>query len=160
MRLARTIGADVPVCLINRLAFMQGIGDRVKSLGLAARIPAVLVNPRTPLSTASVFAELAAPHLKSPAEDESPPQFENAQELIGWVAKGRNDLEAPALRLAPIIDGVRTALLAQPGCQVARLSGSGPTCFGIFETAPGAATAAEVIAREQPNWWVRATALS
>lgn len=159
LTIAQSLGADVPVCLTNRLSFLRGLGERVDCLTMAVRLPAVLVNPATPLATARVFAGLAAQPLPESWRTSSPPLFRNLPEIMSWVMAGRNDLEAPALRLAPIIGRVRAALQSCHGCHFARLSGSGPTCFGLFETAGQAENAAGVIAREQPGWWVRATTL-
>ena len=78
------------------------------------------------------------------------------QDLLDWLACQRNDLEAPARRVAPVIDEVLGALAAQPGCRVARMSGSGATCLGLFEKAGAARDAAARLARRTPGWWVRA----
>jgi 4-diphosphocytidyl-2-C-methyl-D-erythritol kinase len=158
--LARTLGADVPVCLVGRLAVMRGMGERITPLALKARLPAVLVNPRLPLPTAAVFADLAAPTYQPLDADTLVPAFAGVQDLLDWVRAGRNDLEASALRLVPTVGRVRAALQSQPGCQVARLSGSGPTCFGLFDSPVAADLAAADIRRTEPDWWVEATELS
>lgn len=158
--LARQLGADVPVCLANCLAFVRGVGEQIDPIDIQVVLPAVLVNPGVTLSTASVFADLAAPPLQPEADDAATPEFRDASHLLDWVSAGRNDLEAPALRLAPAVGRVRAALLASPGCRLTRLSGSGPTCFGLFETDMLAQAGASSIAHAHPDWWVRATVLS
>ena len=160
MRLAQGLGADVPVCLVNRLAFMQGIGERVTALALAVNLPTVLVNPAVPLSTARVFETLAASALPADYINAPVPLLVTQANVLDWAAKRGNDLEAAALRLAPIIADVQAALRAHPGCHLARLSGSGPTCFGLFETTAAAEAAADAITLRHPDWWVRATSLS
>ena len=159
LALARQLGADVPVCFIGKLAVMRGLGERIDAVNFNVALPAVLVNPGTPLATARVFGDLAAQPLSGNAQLAGIPEFGDTASLLAWILAGRNDLEAPALRLAPSVGRVRAALQAQPDCRVARLSGSGPTCFGLFETPQAARAAAEAIAREQPDWWVQATAL-
>ena len=157
LALARGLGADVPVCFAGKLTMMRGLGERLDAIELAVRIPAVLVNPATPLLTARVFADLAAPPLRD--VQTQLPDFKSEEDLLAWVIAGRNDLEPPALRLAPIIGRVRAALQSARGCRLARLSGSGPTCFGLFASSESARAAAETIARVEPDWWVRATVL-
>lgn len=159
-QLARGLGADVPVCLACRLTMMQGRGEQLVPVALATRFFAVLVNPMTPLSTARVFANLAAPKLAEGYRPPPVPDFATRSDVLGYVLQSRNDLEAPALRLAPVIGRLRAMLQSADGCLLARLSGSGPTCFGLFGTANAARAAAEMIANGQPDWWVRDTVLS
>ena len=139
---------------------MQGTGERVTPYAPPTWFNAVLVNPRIPLSTAAVFAELAASPLAPGFVSPTLREFASAQALLAYIAASRNDLEPPALRLAPVISTVQAMLQIQPGCQLVRLSGSGPTCFGLFESPAAAQSAAQAISRGQPNWWVRATLLA
>jgi len=159
LSIAQNLGADVPVCLTSRLSFMRGLGERVDGVAMDVRLPAVLVNPATPLATSRVFANLAAQPLPNNHVPADLPRLHSRGDLFDWALAGRNDLEAPALRLAPVIGRVRAALQFCHGCLLARLSGSGPTCFGLFETSAQAEAAAGIIARGQPDWWVRATTL-
>ena len=152
--IAKAIGADVPVCLVSRFSRMQGLGERVTELPSIAPLPAVLVNPRVPLATAAVFKALAAPPL---ADFDEVPVI--ARDAVALAASGRNDLEPVAAALQPAIIAVRSALLASQGCQLARLSGSGPTCFGLFGSAAEAAAAAGLISNSNPGWWVANTTL-
>ena len=157
-----TIGADVPVCLHNGAAWMCGLGERVTPVSGLAPLPALLVNPRIKLSTAAVFKTLNAKPLK-PEEAGPPPSFPGCrvpEEAVAWLEKGRNDLEAPAIALEPAVQGVLDTLRGLKGCLLARLSGSGPTCFGIFSCEDDAARAAREIERSQRGWWVQATTLS
>jgi 4-diphosphocytidyl-2-C-methyl-D-erythritol kinase len=160
--IAKGLGADVPVCLESRSARMQGIGDRVEPVpphGLPS-LPAVLVNPRLPLSTGDVFRALQAGPL--PAAGRAPvhlPAFADAPAVADYVRERRNDLEAAAARLLPQVSEVKALLAAQPGCHVAAMSGSGPTCFGVFASEADAARAAAALAVGQPSWWVVATRL-
>jgi 4-diphosphocytidyl-2-C-methyl-D-erythritol kinase len=160
LAIAQKLGADVPVCMVSRLAAMRGIGEQLDVFETRHELPAVLVNPAFPVPTAAVFAEFAARPL--PAGFASQPIQEPAStdELLQAVMSSRNDLEAPAIRLAPIIGDVLASLTATSGCQLARMSGSGSTCFGLYETTTSAEAAAEEIARKWPAWWVRATVLS
>ena len=145
------LGADVPVCLAGRPTRMRGVGERLDPVAALPGLDLVLVNPRQPLATAAVFKALP-PELPGPRE-EAPPTMPD----LAWLRHSRNDLEAPARRLLPIIDEVLAALAAAPGCHLARMSGSGPTCFGVFATAAAAAAAAERISVAHPGWWVAST---
>lgn len=146
------LGADVPMCLHPRPARTRGIGDQITPVALPP-LPAVLVNPRQELSTPSVFNALQ--NKENPPLPEIPP-FAGAAECIDWLAGQRNDLQAPALALAPVIGTVLAALSARPGCRLARMSGSGATCFGLFATTAEAEAAAQALAAAHPGWWVGA----
>ncbi|MDX2263757.1 MAG: 4-(cytidine 5'-diphospho)-2-C-methyl-D-erythritol kinase [Hyphomicrobiales bacterium] len=162
-RAALAIGADVPVCLRQETAFMGGVGEQVRPLPQPAPFPALIVNPGVKLATRDVFAALSAPALASAADFRRDADLMRARlESEGWRAvllAGRNDLEPPARRLSPVIDDVLAMIDAAPGCWLARLSGSGPTCFGLFETADAADAAARAIGARRPSWWMTATEL-
>ncbi|HVH01575.1 MAG TPA: 4-(cytidine 5'-diphospho)-2-C-methyl-D-erythritol kinase [Amaricoccus sp.] len=146
------LGADVPVCLAGLPSRMRGIGERLEPLPLPG-FWLVLANPGVRLETAAVFAALAGrfgPPLPAP------PAFADAATLAGWLAARRNDLEAPAVGLAPPLAAVLSALAAQPGCALARMSGSGATCFGLFDAAGPAEAAAATLRRARRDWWVAA----
>ena len=150
------LGADIPMCLLSQIARVSGIGEEIKPLDGVPSLHAVLVNPRCAVSTPSVFRALL--HAKNEAMPDIP-RFAGSDDLILWLAAQRNDLEAAAIRVEPAIDIVKTELLASQGCRLARMSGSGATCFGLYETAEAARTAARSIAERYSNWWVRATVL-
>jgi 4-diphosphocytidyl-2-C-methyl-D-erythritol kinase len=151
-RLALGLGADVPVCLASAPALMGGIGER---LAPAPPFPAfwvVLVNPMRPLSTAEVFGALG--RRDNPPGPRPPARFRAVGDLVAWLARQRNDLEEPARRLAPLIGAVLGALRWSPDCRLARMSGSGATCFGVYETEGQALGAAAAIGVREPGWWV------
>jgi len=151
------LGADVPVCMDPRARRMSGIGEILsKPLPLP---PAwlVLVNPRVAVATSAVFAGLAG--VGGPPMPAQVPEMPDARSLAGFIAGMRNDLEVPAAQLAPQIARVCTALGAQPGCLVVRMSGSGATCFGLFATGDGAQEAARAIRVAEPSWWVESARL-
>jgi 4-diphosphocytidyl-2-C-methyl-D-erythritol kinase len=160
---ATRLGADVPVCLAGRPALMWGIGDRLDPLDTPHRLPpmgAVLVNPRLPLSTAAVFHALAATPTPVSRERPSPlGPFPDLASLIEFMRRRGNDLERPATALLPAIADIKAALAALPGCRLAALSGSGPTCFGVFATGEDAARAAQTLAAAKPGWWIAPTNL-
>lgn len=160
--IAKSLGADVPVCLAGRPALMSGIGDRIEPLAAPGLPPAavVLVNPRRPLATAQVFRALGAgPTPEHTLPPPPPGPFADLSALIGYMRERGNDLERPALRLLPEIGEVKAALAAAGQCLFAGMSGSGPTCFGVFADDGAAARAADVLRRTQPGWWVAATRL-
>ena len=146
------LGADVPVCLLSRPARMRGIGELIEPIGMTA-LPVLLVNPNRPLSTAAVFLELSRA-----AIGPRPTDFPAAPD-VAWLARSRNDLEIPARALLPVIGEVLPALADTCGCRLARMSGSGATCFGLFDAPTQALAAAAKVARDHPDWWVAAGTL-
>lgn len=150
--LALSLGADVPVCLDARPAFMQGRGERIARLQALPHFALLLVNPGVAVSTASVFKVLAAPVLAESPIASDVPRLSTLDALIGWLEANGNDLEAPARGIAPVIGDVIAAIAATKGCRLARMSGSGATCFGIYASEDEARAAAEALAR--PGWWV------
>jgi 4-diphosphocytidyl-2-C-methyl-D-erythritol kinase len=169
MKAARATGADVPVCLEARPRVMRGTGDILSPPLVLPKVSAVLINPRVSAPTAAVFAAYSAtPHDGETAADPatalagratSQDHMPTVDDLIAALAQSRNDLEAPATLLHPIIAEVLAALRALPGCRLARMSGSGATCFALFDTDAEAAEAARTLAARAPRWWVRAVSL-
>jgi 4-diphosphocytidyl-2-C-methyl-D-erythritol kinase len=157
VELAKTLGADVPVCFFGHSAWMYGIGDGIERTDLP-ELHAVLVNPGVAVSTRDVFAALRE---KSGTDIIDWPQdFRDAEAVIDFLKIVRNDLEAPSLAIAPQIADVLSALRAAPGVKLARMSGSGATCFGLFADPAAAQSAATTIGNAHPAWWVTATILS
>ncbi|MCG5245604.1 4-(cytidine 5'-diphospho)-2-C-methyl-D-erythritol kinase [Methylorubrum extorquens] len=159
---ARATGADVPVCLDPRARMMRGAGEEIGPvLGLAS-LPAVLVNPGVPVSTAPVFKALglAVGQRLDGAEHPVVGSGLNADAVLGVIAPARNDLEAPALTVAPVIGEALALLRAQAGCRLARMSGSGATVFAIFTDDGAAETAAAAIRTAEPGWWIEPTRLA
>ena len=151
------LGADVPVCLAGRPARMRGAGEVLDPLPDLPALPLVLVNPGVALATPAVFAALAT--RDNPGLPPLPARFADAPALLDWLAATRNDLQEPARALAPAIGEVLDAL-AHAGAGLARMSGSGATCFGLFATAPAADAAATRLRAARPGWWVAATGLA
>jgi len=146
--LALRLGADVPVCLAGRAARMTGVGER---LAAAPALPAcglVLLNPGVGVATADVFRARKA---KFSAALDLPPAWPDAVAMAGDLAKLGNDLEPPAVALQPAIADALAALRALTGCMLARMSGSGATCWGLFADPAAAAAAASGLPR--PGWW-------
>jgi len=155
---ARATGADVPVCLDPRPRMMRGVGEILSAPVALPKLPAVLVNPGVAVPTAGVFKALAAPSLAPAAKPDDPIATDaDMNEVIAAVAARRNDLEAPAISLQPVIAEVLTVLRAFSACRLARMSGSGATCFGLFNSAQDADAAARSLQALQPGWWVQAT---
>lgn len=150
-RLAISLGADVPACLALRPAFVGGIGEFLDPAPLLPEVHVALAHPGAALSTASVFAALAVDSAARVGRFAEAPR--HAAELAAKLSSRGNDLEAPARKLCPVIGDVLSALGRQPDCLLARMSGSGATCFGLFETAAAAAGAARTITDQQPDWW-------
>ncbi len=153
-----TLGADVPVCLAGVPARMRGIGERVDPLPPLPPVWMVLVNPGLPVATGSVFAALSG------AENRPLPQvlptMRSVPALAAWLALQRNDLEPPARAICPAIGTVLSALRGQEGCLLARMSGSGASCFGLFADAARAEAAARALRHAEPGWWCEPAALA
>jgi 4-diphosphocytidyl-2-C-methyl-D-erythritol kinase len=159
-------GADVPVCLTSRACDMTGVGESLLALSLPI-MPCVLVNPRVPVATRDVFAALGLRHgeLLVGAADVIqatawPEKGASVEDWVEVLADSSNDLEAPATRIQPVIGEVIAALSAANGAWLARMSGSGATCFAIFENTAEAQRAAQKIQLDHPQWWVHAGVLS
>jgi 4-diphosphocytidyl-2-C-methyl-D-erythritol kinase len=183
---ARATGADVPVCLDPRPRLMCGVGDVLSAPLALPTLGIVIVYPGVAVPTGEVFKALGlapgerrpAPPAPSPrlplgrSRPSSPdygegrgevafPQAQDREEdereaLLAWLAAESNDLEPAAVAIAPVIADVLGAIADVPGCRLARMSGSGSACFGLFDTARAAAAAARRLALAQPDWWVRA----
>ncbi len=151
---AGRLGADVPVCLESRARVMRGTGDRLARPVALPRLAAVLVNPGLALSTATVFGRFdrrkPTPQRRWPRRvPTAVPAFRR------YMGATRNDLEPVAATLVPGIAQVLAALRAQRGCTLARMTGSGATCFGLFASPRVAVLAARKIAAQHRKWWVR-----
>ncbi len=153
----KDLGADVPVCLFSRTARMQGIGEKLSFYRSLPSLNAVLVNPGIAVSTPAVFKELKS---KKNGPMPTPPQhFGRTKDLIAWVADQRNDLQRPAVTLFPEIGYVLRALEFSNGCKLSRMSGSGATCFGLYENERFAQAAATRLTQLHPDWWVKSCVL-
>jgi 4-diphosphocytidyl-2-C-methyl-D-erythritol kinase len=158
---ARATGADVPVCLDPRARMMAGAGERLGGpLGLPPLF-AVLANPGVPVETPAVFRRLGLqPGESRPGAAHPPvPPGSDPAGLLHALNTGRNDLEAAAVGLAPAIRDALDLLAGEPGCRLARMSGSGATVFGIFDDCRASARAAASLRAARPGWWARATLL-
>ncbi|PTW61709.1 4-diphosphocytidyl-2-C-methyl-D-erythritol kinase [Breoghania corrubedonensis] len=149
--IAARLGADVPMCLASRPLRASGIGD---VLSPVANLPAaglVLVNPRVAVATPAIFKTLKTRE-NPPLGDL--PGFANTSALTDWLATTRNDLQSPALETSPVIADVLEALEALPGSLLARMSGSGASCFALFADTTMAKAAAGALAAARPDWWI------
>lgn len=152
--IAESLGADVPVCLSGQSSFVGGIGERLTPGPPLAGLDVVLANPGVPLATRDVFRARAGAF-------SAPGRFDAAAvatpaALVERLAALGNDLTAPAVRLCPPVGTVLADLRDLPGCRLARMSGSGPTCFGLFPDPETAMRAADALVAARPGWWVRA----
>jgi 4-diphosphocytidyl-2-C-methyl-D-erythritol kinase len=153
---ARATGADVPVCLESRSRLMRGIGEILSAPLDLPPLAAVLVNPGVALATRLVFAGWK-PRSEPAASLDLAAVAKTPERLLQVLAGQANDLEVAAIALAPAIAEVLAVLRGCAGCQLARMSGSGSTCFGLFSSADEAAMAAETLTSTHLHWWVRAT---
>jgi 4-diphosphocytidyl-2-C-methyl-D-erythritol kinase len=159
-KVALATGADVPVCLLSRACDMTGVGEQLLPLALPS-MPCVMVNPRVPVATKDVFQALglrngellvgATSVLGAPAWPEEGASIADWVEVLETVA---NDLEAPAMRIEPVIGEVLEALRDSAGVKLARMSGSGATCFGLYGDQADRDAAAARIAAAHPGWWL------
>jgi 4-diphosphocytidyl-2-C-methyl-D-erythritol kinase len=154
---ARATGADVPVCLDPRPRIMRGIGEVLSAPLALPKLGILIVHPGLPLPTGSVFKALGlAPGERLAAPSAPPPSAAKRDALLTWLATERNDLESAAISVAPQIADVLGAIGGLAGCRLARMSGSGSSCFGLFDSARTAAAAANRLAAVHRSWWVRA----
>jgi 4-diphosphocytidyl-2-C-methyl-D-erythritol kinase len=157
---ARATGADVPVCLDPRPRLMRGIGEKLSAPLNLPQLHAVLVNPGVALATKLVFAGWTPSSEPVTAVDLAAlPRAMSFDEFLPLVVAQPNDLEGAAVRLAPVVADVLAGLAAFPGCRLARMSGSGATCFGLFASATAAQNVAEELIKKYPQWWMSACAL-
>jgi 4-diphosphocytidyl-2-C-methyl-D-erythritol kinase len=162
---ARQTGADIPVCLASHACTMTGVGENLSMLTLP-KLPCVMVNPRVAVATKDVFSALGL------SKGEFLAGVGDVMLSSGWPADasfeawldaidaGTNDLEPPALKVEPVIGDVLSALRETDGVRLARMSGSGATCFAIFGSGAEARAAAKAVAAGYPDWWVHAGELS
>lgn len=166
VEVARLTGADVPVCVNSRGCVMTGVGETLQPLNLP-KMPCVMVNPGVAVATKDVFAalglrngELRVGVADVLLQDRWPDAKASLEDWVEALAASSNDLEAPAMRVQPVIGEVISALNATDGAWLARMSGSGATCFAIYENTAEAGRAAEKLRRDHPGWWVHAGTLS
>jgi 4-diphosphocytidyl-2-C-methyl-D-erythritol kinase len=166
LEVALLTGADVPVCLASRSCDMTGVGETLLPLSLP-KMPCVMVNPRVAVATKDVFSALGLRNgeLLVGVSDiiqatDWPEQGASVEDWVEVLAANTNDLEAPATRIQPVIGEVIAALNASNGAWLARMSGSGATCFAIYENTAEAQRAAQKIQLDRPQWWVHAGVLS
>jgi 4-diphosphocytidyl-2-C-methyl-D-erythritol kinase len=153
-KLAAQLGADVPACLVQRPLWAEGIGEKMTWLQGMPVFHLLLVNPLQAVSTPEVFRRLA-PRFTSPIQPSG--RRRSFDEWVADLSRYRNDLTEAAAGVAPVIRAVLRAIAATPNCRLARLSGSGATCFGLYGTAEAAAAAANKLRQDNPDWWVAAT---
>jgi 4-diphosphocytidyl-2-C-methyl-D-erythritol kinase len=146
------LGADVPLCLTSGLVRMRGIGYRLEQLGASPKLSLILVNPGVAVPTGAVFQNLKSrefPPMQSPVSDFS------RDDWIGWLSRQRNDLETSAIKVAPVISHVLQVLRHSDGCLLARMSGSGATCFAIMRDDQIRDHVAATLKLAEPDWWVQ-----
>jgi 4-diphosphocytidyl-2-C-methyl-D-erythritol kinase len=151
-RMAASLGADVAVCLDSVTAWMEGRGECVRALPPLPRTGVLLVNPGVPVPTAQVFAALGVRrglNLRAPKSG-----FEDVHTLVRYLRETTNDLEAPAKTVAPLVGELLQVMNALPDVLLARMSGSGATCFGLFANEYVASAAARLLRTRHPQWWI------
>lgn len=162
--IAKSLGADVPVCLSNRASWMRGVGERLEPLGVPLPdLDVILVNPLVPVvadKTARVFRTLAAPPLDPDAGAEARPQLIDRAAVVALMRRVGNDLQAPAATVVPEMETVLEALSALPGVEAVQASGGGPTCFAVMANKQAAHAGAGQLKAAHPGWWVVATSLA
>ncbi|MEM9049793.1 MAG: 4-(cytidine 5'-diphospho)-2-C-methyl-D-erythritol kinase [Pseudomonadota bacterium] len=150
-RLALTLGADVPVCLVGMPSRMQGVGDILSPVPPLPAFWTVLVNPGRAVSTLAVFSRL---RWRPRRAVDLPSRFSALPNFLRWLEQQDNDLADAAMTVAPEIGAALDALAAQPEVLLARMSGSGATCFGICESGDSARRVADRLSRENRRWWI------
>jgi 4-diphosphocytidyl-2-C-methyl-D-erythritol kinase len=159
---ARLTGADVPVCVASQSSVMTGIGEQLSSVRVP-KMPCVMVNPRVPVATADVFSALGLRkgEILTDVTDvvrsrKWPTEESSVEEWLKALGHAANDLEAPAIKIQPIVGDVLSALRDATGVRLARMSGSGATCFALFDGDAEARAAGRSLQSSHPGWWVHA----
>jgi 4-diphosphocytidyl-2-C-methyl-D-erythritol kinase len=153
--IAAGLGSDIPACVLSTPCFMEGRGEVLRTLESMPRVPMLLINPGVAVPTKDVFAALGD---RTGVEMALPRgRFSDTADLLRFLETTRNDLEEPARRLQPVIGEVLAAIAALPGALLARMSGSGATCFGIFADDDCCRRAASVLKDRAPGWWIAPT---
>lgn len=155
--MAMSLGSDVPVCLKGRPCWVEGIGEKLNVIPIFPTLHVVLANPAVAVSTAQAYRTLK---VRSGIAREHPATFRDANALIGFLETANNDLEEPASAIAPVVLDVLAAFCAEESTLLARMSGSGATCFGLYGSPEAARETAVRIAAEHPGWWVKAAKLA
>lgn len=150
--LAESLGSDVPVCVASVPSWMEGRGERVTEIPNLPGLSVVLVNPGVEISTSEIFAALKQ---RRGVGIRRPPAFATTNELLEFLRATTNDLEPPAGAVAPIINETLDALRSTRGVELARMSGSGATCFALYQDMAHASAAVSTLNRAQPGWWAR-----
>jgi 4-diphosphocytidyl-2-C-methyl-D-erythritol kinase len=156
---AALVGADGPMCLHARAAWAEGRGDILTFEPVLPPLPAVLINPGAPSPTGAVYRAYDAGPSKT-ADCPAPPSSWSLEAVLDWLARQRNDLQAPAVALEPAIGVALAEAEALPGVRLVRMSGSGATVFALFDNSAAAAAAADQLSDQRPDWWVKATILA
>jgi 4-diphosphocytidyl-2-C-methyl-D-erythritol kinase len=158
-QIAALLGSDVPVCVLSRPALMEGRGEIVTPVRSVPQVAVVLISPEVMLPTVDVFARVVKRTGLGQME-RLPASLKTLSDMSAYLAGARNDLEEPACALVPEIEEVLDALNGEPGCAFVQMSGSGPSCFGLFRWQKHALDVAESMAHAHKNWWVRATRIA
>lgn len=161
LRRIKAIGADLAACFYSRSAMVHGTGESIAPLPDLPITHAILLNPRVEIATAAVFGKFAEDGMIETNNDRKIDftEIKSSRDLMEALRGCRNDLEAAAMELHPVIGDVIDVLESVPDCRIARMTGSGATCFGLFDTAESAAAALHDIAQTRPDWWAISTRL-
>jgi len=151
-----TLGSDMPVCLMAQPVRMRGVGDALTPVAVPP-LYVLLVNPSLSMATPQVFSALG--NKDNPPMPSELPNWADAKEMCDWLALQRNDLQVPAVRLAPDIQRILDEISQTTGCLLSRMSGSGATCFGLYDSVDLAAEAARMVQGKFPAWWVKPAGL-
>ncbi|SOE17722.1 4-diphosphocytidyl-2-C-methyl-D-erythritol kinase [Hoeflea halophila] len=152
-KLALELGADVPMCLDGQALVARGIGEKLSPVHLGFGLDLVIVNPRVGVSTPAVFSALEK---RDNAPLPAPDGVDDKERFLEWLGTARNDLQPPAERMVPAIANCLSAL-ELAGARFYRMSGSGASCFGLFDSAEAARQAATRLQQDHPGWFVAAT---
>jgi len=162
LRIAASIGADVPVCLSSRASMMRGVGERVTAVSALPRLWAVLANPRIPMATGDIFKALGARPLGAdamPSPEPTMPDLAEIANCLTYLAEHNNDLEDVVCALCPEVADLRERLAELEEALLARMSGSGATCFALFDSRQSAERGAQRLATLRPGFWIVAAPL-
>lgn len=152
-----SLGADTPICYARKPAYIKGIGEVIEPIAPLPQIPAMLIYPNEFCSTVEIFKSYDGDFSQTA---DHPKSFSDLKSLYDFLNKQKNDLTDAAIKKIPAIGDILQTIGKQDGCVISRLTGSGSTCFGLFETTEQSTKAAEKIQKAKPHWWVRPVIIS
>ena len=157
--IALSLGADVPACLVSKSLRMQSVGEKITPLEFGFSLYLLLVNPGISVATALIFNDLKDSAFSFSSERQMPARIDTPDQLLSLLKNSSNDLQQPACQRVPEVAALIDKIAGRASCLYAAMSGSGATCFGLFETQEAARVAGQNISMDSKNYWIETGAI-